>query len=277
MTTIRDVVGDLEAEQAELDSIVAPIMTPEWDKPTPADGWSVRDQIGHLAYFDEVAAEAVLDRDGFGRRLELFRQAFLEGRDPMAAHLGRGRSLAAGEVLAWWRDARHKEIAAFTTLSGAERVPWFGPPMGAVSFVTARLMETWAHGQDVADALGIARVPTSRLRHVAHLGARTLRNSFTVRGEEVPADEVRVELVAPSGEVWTWGPEGAEEHVSGDALDFCLVVTQRRHVADTTLDVRGDAARAWMEIAQAFAGPPGPGRAPSGSGSAPSGASPASQ
>ncbi len=277
MATIRDVVGDLDAEQAELDAIVARIMTSDWDKPTPAESWSVRDQIGHLAYFDEVAAEAVLDRDGFARRLELFRLAFLEGRDPMAAHLGRGRSLAAGEVLAWWRDARHAEIAAFATLSGSERVPWFGPPMGAVSFVTARLMETWAHGQDIADALGIVRVPTTRLRHVAHLGARTLRNSFAVRGYEVPADEVRVELVAPSGEVWSWGPEGAEEHVSGDALDFCLVVTQRRHVADTSLVVRGDAARKWMEIAQAFAGPPGAGRAPSGSGSAPSGASPASQ
>ncbi len=67
---------------------------------------------------------------------------------------------------------------------------------------------------------------------------------------------------APGGGTWTWGPDGARDMVTGPALDFCLAVTQRRHVDDTTLRITGPVAAEWMGIAQAFAGPPGPGRAP---------------
>ncbi len=123
-------------------------------------------------------------------------------------------------------------------------------------------METWAHGQDVADALGVTREPTARLRHVAHLGVRALPYSYTVWGREVPAAPVRVELTAPDGGLWTWGPEGAADRVTGPALDFCLLVTQRRHRADTAVAATGAVAQEWLEIAQAFAGPPGPGREP---------------
>jgi uncharacterized protein (TIGR03084 family) len=128
--------------------------------------------------------------------------------------------------------------------------------MGAKSFVTARLMETWAHGQDVADALGAERPATDRLRHIAQLGVITRGWTYVNRGVEPPAGDVRVELAAPSGEVWTWGPEDAAGRVTGPALDFCLVVTQRRHVDDTVLLVEGAVARDWLEKAQAFAGPP---------------------
>jgi uncharacterized protein (TIGR03084 family) len=133
--------------------------------------------------------------------------------------------------------------------------------MGARSFLTARLMEAWAHGQDIVDTVGGDRPPTDRLRHVAQLGVITRAWSYVNRKMEAPADEVHVALEAPSGEVWTWGPGDAADTVQGPAEDFCLVVTQRRHVDDTGLEVNGEVARDWLVRAQAFAGPPtdGPG------------------
>jgi uncharacterized protein (TIGR03084 family) len=132
--------------------------------------------------------------------------------------------------------------------------------MGLASFISARLMETWAHGQDVVDALGIQREPTDRLRHVAFLGVRARGFSYTANGLATPESDVRVELTGPSGDLWTWG-DGTDS-IRGTALDFCLVVTQRRHIADTDLEIRGPLAEGWMEIAQSFAGPPGSGRQP---------------
>ncbi len=180
----------------------------------------------------------------------------------MEEHLLRGRAMAGRDVLAWWRAARTSMVGAARGLDPHARVPWFGPPMGALSFVSARLMETWAHGQDVADALAVTRVPTARLRHIAHLGVRARPFSYVVRGLDVPAEPVRVDLTGPSGEHWEWDSEASSELVRGSALDFCLVVTQRRHLSDTTLTVKGASATQWLAIAQAFAGPPGNGRPP---------------
>jgi uncharacterized protein (TIGR03084 family) len=139
-------------------------------------------------------------------------------------------------------------------------MPWFGPPMSAASMATARLMETWAHGQDVADALGATREPTHRLRHVAHIAVRTFGWSFAVNGLEAPEVPVRVELVGPDGERWAWGPEDAADRITGPAVDFCLLATQRRHRDELAVTAVGAAANAWLPLAQAFAGPPGAGR-----------------
>ncbi len=256
-TTLPALLEDLEAEHAEVESMVDGLDEISWDTATPAQGWAVRDQVSHLAFFDDAATEAIVDPDSFIVRA----QAALEaGGDPMEEHLLRGRAMAGREVLAWWRGARGRMVGAARTLDGRDRVPWFGPPMSALSFVSARLMETWAHGQDVADALGVNRVPTSRLRHVAHLGVRARPFSYVVRGLEVPDEAVRVELTGPAGEVWEWDGDATSGLVQGPALDFCLVVTQRRNIADTALTVQGPAASHWLAIAQAFAGPPGPGR-----------------
>jgi hypothetical protein len=168
-------------------------------------------------------------------------------------------------VLDWFNQARARLTEAYRLADPAVRLPWYGPPMSLASSVTARLMETWAHGQDVLDTIGIARVPTARMRHVADLGIRALRYTYTVNRLPVPAEPIRVELAGPDGARWDWGPAGAANRVSGTALDFCLLVTQRRHRDDTALEVTGAVARQWMSIAQAFAGPAGPGRAPSSS------------
>jgi uncharacterized protein (TIGR03084 family) len=249
-TSLGDLIGDLEAEHGALDALVSGIDAAAWACVTAAEPWTVRDQIGHLAFFDQAATEAIVDPERFVPKAEALIGA---GGDPMEEHLRRGRAMDAPQVLAWWRGARSGFVAAARTLDPADRVPWYGPPMGALSFVSARLMETWAHGQDVADALDVTRQGTARLRHVAHLG---------VRGLDVPSEEVRVELTGPDGDSWAWGSADAPAEVRGPALDFCLVVTQRRHVDDTSLVLSGSAATEWMGIAQAFAGPPGPGRAP---------------
>jgi uncharacterized protein (TIGR03084 family) len=159
-------------------------------------------------------------------------------------------------LLEQWRRTRGEMLAAFSPLGPKDRIPWFGPSMSALSFATARLMETWSHGQDVAVTLGRPIAPTDRLRHVAHIGVTTRGWSYANRGLAVPDGAVRVELRSPSGERWTWGPPDAADVVRGDALDFCLVVTQRRPLADTALEAHGPLAQEWMGYAQAFAGPP---------------------
>jgi uncharacterized protein (TIGR03084 family) len=120
-------------------------------------------------------------------------------------------------------------IEVFGGLEPGLRVPWFGPPMSAASALTARIMETWAHGQDVADALGVVREPTARLRHVAHIGVGARAFSYAAHRRPLPDAPVRVELTAPDGAVWSWGPPDATDRISGPALDFALLITQRRH------------------------------------------------
>jgi uncharacterized protein (TIGR03084 family) len=165
-------------------------------------------------------------------------------------------------VFAWLQRARREYLTVFAALDPGTALPWYGPPMSAASSVTARLMETWAHGQDVVDALGLVRRPTARLRHVAHLGVRTLGWSFRLHGHPVPETPVYVELAGPGGDRWTWGPDDAADRVTGTALDFCLLVTQRRHRSATALLATGPIADTWLDLAQAFAGAPGPGRPP---------------
>jgi uncharacterized protein (TIGR03084 family) len=257
---LQELTTDLAAEHADLDALVAGLDEPGFDTPTPAEGWTVRDQLSHLAWFDREAVRAAVDPEGFTATLPdaLADEAFTE----RAAV--EGRAMAGAQVLAWWREARAEVVGALARLEPSTRVPWYGPPMSAASFTTARLMETWAHGQDVADALGVERTPTDRLRHVAFLGVRAFPNSYRVRDLPVPEVPVRVELTAPSGERWAWGDEGAGDRVRGPALDFCLVATQRRHVDDTELEAEGPVAAEWLRLAQAFAGPAGQGRPPKG-------------
>jgi len=255
-TTLGELLDDLVAEHRDLDALVATIDEPRWDVATPATGWAVRDQVSHLAFFDDAAILAMTDPTAFAAMAE----AAMAADDPMEEHLRRGRELTGRDLLAWWRRSGDAMVDAARALPDGARIPWFGPPMGTLSFVSARLMETWAHGQDVADALGLLRPPTARLRHIAHLGVRTRPFSYVVHGMELPPSPVHVALTGPGQEHWEWGDAGAADRVQGEALDFCLVVTQRRNVTDTGLVVEGDAATQWMAIAQAFAGPPGPGR-----------------
>jgi len=250
---------DLAAETAVARDLVAGLDEAGWHTPTPATGWDIADQIAHLAYFDEIAVRSAVRPAEFRAALAEAQAAGGIDPDAIAARF-RGRSGA--QLLDWFDAARSVLLATFTGLDPRARLPWFGPAMSAASALTARLMETWAHAQDIADALGVSREPSLRLRHVAHIGVGARAFSYAVRGKTQPPDPVRVELTAPDGALWAWGRAEAEDRVTGPALDFCLLVTQRRHRNDLALAVEGPAATEWMAIAQAFAGAPGPGRPP---------------
>lgn len=260
-----DVLVDLLAEQDDLDDLVGEVDPAEWSRPTASPGWSVHDQIAHLAHFDRSAALAIQDPEAFGESVRALLAAVEAGGDAVDdLTLGELRRLSPEELLAEWRAARRTLADAASGLADDDRVPWYGPPMGARSFLTARLMEAWAHGADVAEALELRRTPTDRLCHIAHIGFITRGWSYRNRGLEPPEATVAAELTAPSGETWTFGPEDADEVVRGTAEDFCLVVTQRRHLDDTALTTSGPAARDWLLRAQAFAGPPTDGPAAAG-------------
>lgn len=248
---------DLAEETAVVDALVASLEASDWGLPTPAQGWSIHDQVSHLAYFDEQAVLAVASPSRFREGARRLIAGGMDFPDRIAADL---RSMPVPDLLEWFRAARAELLRVFGGLDGATRVPWFGPDMSLMSSATARLMETWAHGLDIADTIGAEVVAVPRLHHIAHLGVRTFGFSFALRDRRIPSEEVRVELEAPDGGTWSWGPDGVPNTVRGSALDFCLVVTRRRHFLDTTLDVRGSVARDWMEIAQAFAGAPSAGR-----------------
>jgi len=257
--SMDQVLDDLVAETRVVQDLVADLDDAGIGAPTPAAGWTIRDQLTHLAYFDETATRAVVDPDAFRRAAAALVADGPGFPDRIAAeHSG----LPADAVRDWLARARAALVEAFRGVEPRARLPWYGPDMSALSCVTARIMETWAHGQDVADALGVRREPTDRLRHVAHLGVQTFGFTYLNNGREIPTTPVRVELAAPSGARWEWGPPDAVDRVTGPALGFCLTVTQRRHVSDTDLRVTGPVAAEWISIAQAFANPPGPGRAP---------------
>jgi uncharacterized protein (TIGR03084 family) len=253
------VLDDLAAESAEVDALVAGLEPAGWRKATPAAGWTVAHQVAHLAWTDEAAALAVEDPDRFAAVLH---DAAAHPYDFVDDAAEEGAADEPDVLLARWRAGRARLEALLRAVPDDRRIGWFGPPMSAASMGTARLMETWAHGLDVADALGVRRPPTARLRHVAHLGVRTRDFAFLAHELPAPTAAFRLELDGPTGETWTWGPADATQRVTGPALDFCLLVTQRRHRADLALRAEGADANRWLDIAQAFAGPPGSGREP---------------
>ncbi|MBI9075521.1 MAG: TIGR03084 family protein [Desulfatibacillum sp.] len=253
---MKDICNDLKSEYDALDALVANLDDKALDTVTPFFGWTIRDEISHIAFFDEAGKLAATDLEAFNQQLQGLIEGIKDFDDVHKRVHAIGRKKNAVELMAWWREERAAELKALEALQPKDRLPWYGPDMSARSFATARLMETWAHGQDVVDALGADREATDRLAHVAHIGFITFKWSFVNRQASVPEKTVRVELTSPSGEIWTLGSGDTDQVVKGDALDFCLVVTQRRNVGDTGLVVTGDTARQWMEFAQAFAGPP---------------------
>jgi uncharacterized protein (TIGR03084 family) len=253
------VLADLIAEGVALDALVARLPADDWARFTPAEGWTVATQIAHLAWTDDVATLAATDPAEFARLLERDAGSAFTYVDDAAAERAQQ---PPEELLAGWRAGRRALVEALEAVPDGTKMPWFGPPMSPASMATARLMETWAHSQDVVDALAARREPTDRLRHVAHIGVRTRNFAYQIRGETPPTEEFRVELVGPSGALWTWGPVDAAQQVAGPALDFCMLVAQRRNRADLKVVAIGPDAGHWLDIAQAFAGPPGPGRPP---------------
>ncbi|MEU2559096.1 TIGR03084 family metal-binding protein [Streptomyces longispororuber] len=260
---LTGVLDDLRDESDELDRLVRGLRDEQWALPTPAPGWTLAHQVAHLAWTDEAALLAATDPEAFAARAA----AAVEKPDGFVDDGAReGAALPPAVLLARWREGRDALQRVLRAAPAKARFPWYGPPMSPASVATARLMETWAHGQDVADTLGVRRAPTARLRHVARIGVRARDYAYAVRGLSAPREEFRVELAAPDGALWAYGPDDAAQRVTGPALDFCLLVTQRAHRADLAVRAEGPDADRWLDIAQAFAGPPGAGREPKGAG-----------
>lgn len=254
---MQQICDDLAAEHDALDVVVADLDEGDWSRATPAAGWDIADTIIHLIQADMAASLAVTDPQGFAEAKAAM--AAQPSQDNSAAGLSyfvaRG-DLSGAEVLSRWRSERDRMVDAFRSRGPKDRIPWFGPDMSTLSFATARLMETWAHGQDIADTVQVPWPETGRLRHVCHIGVSTRAWSYLNRGLVAPDGAVRVELAAPDGSTWTWGPGDAADRVTGTALDFCLLTTQRRTRAQTALNADGPLADEWLDQAQAFAGPP---------------------
>lgn len=257
MSTAEQIVADLRIESDELDVLVADLPASSWAGATPAPGWTIAHQIAHLLWTDRVSLLSVTDEPGF---TDVLAQAMTNPTGFVDAGAEELALTPPGELLADWRQTRGRLHDELLTVADGRKLPWFGPPMSAASMATARMMETWAHGLDVADALGVRRPATARLRSIAHIGVRTRDFAFTVHGLAVPTEPFRVELVAPHGELWTWGPDDAAQRVTGSAEDFCMLVTQRRARSELDVTAVGADAAKWLTIAQAFAGPPGAGR-----------------
>ncbi len=253
---------DLADEYQALDDLVSGFDPDTWQMKTPFYGWTVFDQLAHLAFFDHQAVLAMADPEAFRQRAEQIMAVMAAGKS-LSAYTNSLLPVRSGtELLGFWRENRNKMIAALGNKASQDRLCWYGPDMGAASFASARLMEGWAHSQDIYDALKITRQNRDRLFHVARMGVMTFRWSFQVNGLPIPHSRPRVDLSGPTGAAWEWGDSNAGERVWGRAEEFCLVVSQRRHPADTSLRWEGETAGQWLMIAQVFAGVPEKGPKP---------------
>lgn len=254
---LRELIDDLTVETNVLLAVLESLDAPSWETPTLCTPWTVKDQISHLAWNDDATVRALCQPEAFLAD----KPTTLDGIQHMVnAVIDDHHHLAGEELLAWFRKARGELLHAFADRDPKARMPWYGPEMSVVSKLTARFMETWAHSHDVHEAFFLTPAPSDRARHVAFLGLQAIPNTFATHGRPVPVDPVRLVLMAPSGIEMHFGRPEATNIVSGELQELALVVTQRRHVADTTLAASGPVAQEWLSIAQAFAGPPGDGR-----------------
>jgi uncharacterized protein (TIGR03084 family) len=260
---MREILSDLVAEEQHLDQFLQSLSDREWKKATPAAGWTIQDQVSHLAYVEGVAAEVIAQGQS---RLDA--EDVTDIDDWTAIGVAIGRPQRHQEVIEWWRHRRADVVDALSRISAGSRVPWLYGDMSAKSFATTRLMETWAHGLDVKVAILGRILPTPedeldegvedpladtlRLRHIAWLGWRSLPFAYDQVDETYPAQGIRVEVMGPKYQAWRYGPEDTDQVIRGMAGDWCRVVVQRQDSADTGLKAVGEHAELALEIARAY-------------------------
>jgi uncharacterized protein (TIGR03084 family) len=244
---------DFEEESAALAELVAPLSEADFERETLFKRWTINNILRHLHVWNIAAARSIEGGEAFSTFLKELMGGERGRRftDSEADYL---HNLSGQALLTAYR-AQYSALAGhFSATDPKARLKWVGPDMSALSSVTARLMETWAHAQAVYDLLGVERIDSDRIGNIVRLGANTYGWTFKNRGEEPPGPMPRLRLTAPSGTIWEYG-EG-EGLIEGSAAEFCQVVTQCRNIADTSLQVTGSVAARWMSIAQCFAGPP---------------------
>jgi len=227
-----------------------------WSKNTGFKEWKVRDIVGHLHFFDRISLLAVEDKEGFETKKKSMMSDFASGKTSEQLVEQSFNTLDSDRLMTQWIDTAQKLGEKLAKLEPKDRLPWFGPDMSVRMFTTARYMETWAHGQAIYDLTNIDRPQNDRIKSIATIGVKTFEWTFVNRKQEPPGDTPYVSLVAPSGKKWEWGEPNDSSCISGNAFEFCQVVTQVRNILDTSMRVTGDTAQQWMGIAQCFAGPP---------------------
>ncbi len=246
---------DFREESETLYRLIEPIREDEYESKTQFKGWTINNVIGHLHLWNWAADLSLKDGDAF--------KAFFNNLLNEVASMSLGKAeenwldgLKNRELLDTWRQYYLEMSERFVNVDPKTRVPWAGPDMSVRSSISARFMETWAHGQEVFDLIGVARPNTDRIKNVVILGVNTFNWTFTVHGMDVPGPMPYLRLTAPSGAIWEWGDVSTDNLIEGPAEEFCQVVTQVRNIGDTDLKVLGDIANQWMAIAQCFAGAP---------------------
>jgi enediyne biosynthesis protein E11 len=259
MTDMQDVYSDLKAESDELDALLSGLSAEQWARPTPSEGWTVAGQVAHLTFIAHLMLRSATAPETFGPIVE---RASADFQGAVDGKLAEYLQQPLPDLLVAWRAAEHDAANALAAVPSGTTVPWLSGPLKPSVLAAAGLLELWAHGQDIRDALGVRREPTDRVGHVAFFGTRTRDTAYRLRGLTPPAEEFRFEFTAPSGVLWAFGPEDAAQKVSGPAADFALLVGRRRHRDDLAVKAEGDEADRWLDIAQAYLGPPGAGRSP---------------
>ena len=242
---MREILSDLVAEQQFLDQYLQRISLKDWDKPTPAKGWTIRDTISHLADYEELASRVIAGNADLSRYksapdLDALRQEAVE----------RGRQMRPQDVIEWWRGGRATVVEPLSHMQETDRVEWIQGDMSAKTLATLRLMETWAHGLDIFATIGEEVEDTQRIRHVCFLGWKTLPYAFKAAGEDYAP--IRVEVIGPGYVKWIYGSEDAENLIKGSASDFARLSVRRVTRDQTRLKATGDAAERALDLVKAY-------------------------
>ena len=255
-TAMLDQALDFRDESDALFAVLDTLDASDWARQTQFKHWTPNDIVAHLEMGNYAADLSLRGGDEFAdfvRRLNEMGAAATGRLGATHAWLG---GLKNRDLLIRWRDFYRAMAERFVVAEPKARVKWFGPDMSVLSSISARLMETWAHGQAVYDLFGKTRIDTDRIKNIAIIGINTFGWTFANRRIEPPGVRPSVRLVAPSGAIWEWPQSDCDDLIEGSAVEFCQVVAQTRNIADTSLKVAGKTATAWMAIAQCFAGPP---------------------
>lgn len=254
---MREILSDLVAEQQALDQFLQRISERQWKLPTSAPGWSIKDTVSHLAFSEQFAAQALEHGP------TAIKKAKITNIDAWTAiGVKEGREMRYQQVIEWWRNSRADVVDALSRMDGSDRVPWIAGDMSARAFATLRLMETWAHGLDVKDAMDGLLVfdeeeddpiaDTSRIRHIAWLAHRMLPYAFAEAGEDFPETGIRLELMGPRYARWVYGPEDAEDVIKGIAGEWCRIAVHRLDYGATSLKAEGENAETALTVVRTY-------------------------
>jgi uncharacterized protein (TIGR03084 family) len=246
---------DFLEESRALAGLLAALSDSDFETQTQFKGWTINNIIRHLHVWNIAVDLSLQDEAAFGAFVTAMMEGVRGGKLPAfeASYLD---GLSGQALLQAWLERAEAVAAAFADADPKLRLKWVGPDMSALSSITARLMETWAHAQAVYDVLGVARQDTDRIGNIVRLGVNTWGFTWKNRRQDPPGPMPQLHLTAPSGTIWEYGEASDSGMITGSATEFCQVVTQCRNIADTSLAVTGEVAHQWMAVAQCFAGPP---------------------